>query len=246
MSGLKLAVLYSFPAFKLGFCGPEEKSVTRVFLNYLAGKKISEKRIIKILKNFKGAFPYYKLIAKSNGIKDPFNEKVVKAYWIGSSLLEKVKVDDLRQMIIKDFSGPGLLSKEIACKKAKEIPVNSKPHHSFHVLVIGSVTREIVLKGKFLDLCRINWGKVRKLKVKNEKLKIVVEYQPLTKKFRLGKPIKKEIFWDKVLVPEIRVGDWVSFHWNLATEKLKKRDLKNLKKYTRMTLRGLAETKKAF
>jgi len=246
MSGLKIAVLYSFPAFKLGFCGLRGKSVTRLFLNYLSGKKVSRKKIRKILKNFKGAYSYYRLIAKSSKIKDPFNKKIVKAYWIGNSLLEKVKIADLRQTIAKDFSKPGLLSKEIAFKKAKEIPVNSKPHHSFHVLIVGSVAGKIVLKGKLLDLCRISWGKViKKFKIQNSKFKIIVRYQPLIgkKNLKLRKLIKKEIFWDKNLVPNVKVGDWVSFHWNQLVQKLEKEDLENLKKYTKITLERLTEMK---
>jgi len=242
MQGLKIAALYSFPAFKLGFCGPRGKLATRVFLNFLSGKKNLEKKIRKTLKDFKGVYPYYKLIAQSNGIPDPFNEKVVKAYWIGNSLFKKIKIADFRQMIIKDFSKPGLLSKEIALKKAKEIPVNSKPHHSFHVLIIGSVTGKIVLKGKSLDLCRISWGIVKKIKTEKEKSKIVVKYQPLVgeKILKLGKSIEKEIIWNKTLVPKLKISDWVSFHWNHLVERINKEDVKNLKKYTQMTLRALA------
>lgn len=243
MQGLKIAALYSFPAFKLGFCGPRGKLATRVFLNFLSGKKNLEKKIRKILTEFKGVYPYYKLIAKCNKIENPFNEKVVKAYWIGNSLLEKVKINDLRKMIIKDFSGPGLLSKEMAFKKTKEIPVNSKPHHSFHVLIIGSVTGKVKLKGKLLDLCRISWGKViKKTKVKSKKSKIIVKYQPLIaeKTIQLGKLIEKEIIWDKTLVPKLKISDWVSFHWNHLVERINEEDVKNLKKYTQMTLRALA------
>src|SRR4030043_926519 len=118
MSGLKIAALYGIKPHTLGFCGPQEKSASRLILSYLSGKKISGKKIRKIFEKFEGAYSYYKLIAKSNKIKDPFNEKVVKAYWIGNNLLEKVKTEDLRKMIARDFSRPGLLSKKTAFKKS--------------------------------------------------------------------------------------------------------------------------------
>ena len=227
MPGVKLAALYGIYLHLLDFCGPREESKTKILLNYLSGQKISEQKIRKILKEFKGAYFYYKLIARSNKIKDPFNEKVVKAYWIGNSLLEKVKIWNLKKMIANDF------------KVEKEIPETSKPHHSFHVLAIGSVSKRVNLKGEKLDLCRISWGKVKNIK----NSKILVEYQPLIKdkNFRLGKPIQKEIFWDKNFTPKVKIGDWVSFHWNHLIQILNREDLKNLKKYTRLTLNSLNE-----
>ena len=242
LGGLKIAALYGIYPHRLGFCGVKRGSNASQIYNFLLGKKVSQRKIRKILEGFKGAFFYYKLIAKCNNIQDPFDERVVKAYWIGNSLLEKVRTEDLRKMIIRDFSRPGLLPKEIALKKAQEIPENSKPHHSFHVLVIGSVTGRIKLKGKLLDLCRVGWGKVRKLKIGNCKLKIVVEYQSLVgnKILKLGKLIEKEIFWDKKLISEIKVGDWVSFHWNHLVQKLNKGETRNLEYYTGITLKSLA------
>lgn len=186
MLGLKLAALYSWKPHQLGFCGPKDDGT---LLKYLKGEKVSEKKVRKILEQLEGAYPYYEQIAKSKNIKDPFDERVVRAYWI--------------------------------------------TRHSYHVLAVGSVTGRIVLKGKLLDLCRICWGKVKKV---NNKLS--VEYQPLVKN-RLGKPIEKKINWDKDLVPNIEVGDWVSFHWNQAVEVLTKRDIKNLEKYTKLTLDSL-------
>lgn len=230
MSGLKIAALYGISPHRLGFCGPQEKSATKTLLNYLSGQKISQQKIRRILKSFQGAYPYYKLIAKTNKIPDPFSERVVKAYWVGNKLLERVKIDDLRLMIKEEFSKPGFLRKEIAFKKSEEIPANSKPHHNFHVLILGSVTGRIILKGKLLDLCRISWGKVKKI----EEKKIEVKYQPLTgrKKINLGEPIKKGIFWNKGLI-DLKRGDWVSFHWNNAVQRLSKKDVENIKKYTK-------------
>lgn len=240
MSGVRLAALYSIAPHKLGLCGPQKKSIRREIYNFLCGKKNSQRKIRKILEGFRGAFFYYKLIAKSNSISNPFDKKVVRAYWIGNELLERVKIEDLRQMIAKDFSKP---------EKARKIPEDSKPHHSFHVLIAGPINKKIILKGKLLDFCKVSWGRVIKISdLKFQISKLLVEYQPLMKdkKYTLGEPIKKEIFWDKKILPKIKMGDWVSFHWNLALEKLQDKDIKNLQKYTRMTLKGMAEMKKVF
>lgn len=197
-----MAALYGIYPHQLGFCGPEKKS--RLLLDYLRGKKVSEKEVREILKQFKGAFPYYKVIAKNNKIKDVFNQKVVKAYWIGNNLLKKTP----------------------------------KAHHSFHVFVVGSITGRIELKGKLLDICRISWGEV----IKKTKNKVIIKYQPIKKvknKYLLTDFTEKNILWDKELVPDIKVGDTISCHWNHLIQVLNKQDVANLKKYTNLTLRGI-------
>ena len=244
MFGLKLAALYGFYPHQLGFCGPQRGSVKKTLFSYLAGKKVSEKTIRKILAGFKGAFSYYKLIAESNNIEDPFNEKVVKAYWLGNQLLEKVPIDSLKEMIIKEFTMPGFLSKEVAKKKAKEIPLTSKPHHSFQVLVIGSVSGRVVLKGKLLDLCRIGWGKVIAHKIEEERGKkiVIVEYQPLqnrANRYFLGKSIRKPVFWHSSFIPEVKIRDWCAIHWNHVVQILNQKDLSQLKKYSQITIDSL-------
>jgi hydrogenase maturation factor len=67
---------------------------------------------------------------------------------------------------------------------------------------------------------------------------LIVEYQPLLKerKWFLGKPIKRRIFWFKSILPKLKVGDFVSFHWDLVLEKLSETDLRNLKKYTELSV----------
>ena len=235
--GLKAAAIYGIKPHLLGFCGPREKSSTRAVLKYLKGKKISSKKIRKILKRFEGAYAYYKLIARCNKIKDPFAENVVKAYWIGNNFLEKVSTRALKEMIINEFSKPDLLSKNMVIKKAKEIPPGLKPHHSFHVLVIGSVTGRVKLQGKLLDLCRIGWGKVIELDPLKDRVK--VRYLPLIirKGYRLGKPRKKYINWNKIALPSLRVGQYISFHWNQLAEILSEADHRSLKRYTLRTLK---------
>ncbi len=235
--GLKIAARFGFRPHYLGLCGPKQARQQKLLQKFLQGK-ISAAKMKPVLRKFLGAYPYYKLIARSNKIKDPFDEKVASAYWIGNELLNKVKTVNLRQMIAKEFSGPGLLPKKIAARKAGAVPEGSKPHHSFHVLIIGSVTGSVDFKNtKLKDLCRVGWGRVKKIKNKS----CLVEYQPLVgeKKIKLGKSVKKEIIWDKNLVPKVKIGDWLAFHWDYSAQILTQKDVKNLRKYTLNTLNTL-------
>lgn len=242
MSGPKIAAIYGLIPNQLGFCGPQQKLLKQ----FIVGK-LSIPEITPVLEKFEAAYAYYQLIARKNKIKSPFNKKVVEAYWLGNKLLDKFTVNDLRNFITERLRQPGLLSSKDAKTRAALVPPGSKPHHSFHVLVLGSITGSVDFTGntKLKDTCRIGWGRIIQLKTKNEKRKtgiIIVKYSPLTgKKFiQLGKSVKKEIIWDKEILPEIKVGDWISFHWNYAIQKLSEENIVNLHRYTQNTLDSLS------
>lgn len=228
MQGLKLAALYSFPPGRFGLCGMGREANHEIF-HFLIGEKVPEIR--KILETFEGALFYYRLIAKENKISDYFDEKVVKAYWIGNDLLEKVKIESLRRLVKEKLKKP---------KLAKILPEFSKPHHSFHVLVAGPIRKDLEMTEGMKDLCKISWGKVLKIEDSGFKIgNLEVEYQPLLKEkeWFLGRPKKRKIFWDKRILPKIKVGDIISFHWDLALEKISKEEIKNLEKYTQESIK---------
>ena len=244
-SGLKLAAIHGYRPHMLGLCGPAEARRQKLLKKFLQGQ-VAPSKMPKVFRQFMGAYAYYRLIAKSNNIGDPFDKRVLEAYWVGNKLLDRVKINDLREMIAKDFVGSGLLSKEVAADKIAQIPTGSKPHHSFHVLIIGSVTGSVDFTGntKLKDICRVGWGMVangQSLMANRAIQKITVEYQPLVgkKNIQLGQPIKKEISWDKLIAPKVKKGNWVSFHWNWLVKVLSAKELANLKKYTQNTIESL-------
>jgi hydrogenase maturation factor len=234
-SGLKIAAAYSLPSFSLGFCGPQDKTSRKILLDFVAGKPGLEAKVRGIFEQFEAAYHYYQLIAKKNNIADPLDERVVRAFWVGNSLLEKVNAEDLKKLILSDFCRPGLLTKAQAEEKVKTVREGARPHHSFHVLVLGAIAGRVRLERVMLDLCRVGWGRVTK--IQNSKFKIQ-NYKPLVigKKIELGKEIEKEITWDEKVVPEVRTGDWVSFHWGQACEVLTPAEVKNLEHYTQKTV----------
>ena len=164
MPGLKLAAIYGLPPSRLGLCGPKDRKALKELSDFISGDKKDLKKIRKILANFKAAFAYYKLIAKCNKIADPLDRRVVEAYWLGNKLLEKVGLSDLKQLVFGEFTKRGLLTKKEAQKRVALIPKGAKPHHSFHVLILGPVSKGVVLADKLLDLCLVGWGKVKEKK----------------------------------------------------------------------------------
>jgi hypothetical protein len=222
MKGLKLAIIYGFKPHELGCCGPEKKE-TSVLLNYLHGQKEMEASAREILSQFKRAYAFYQLIAKSNGITDPFDSKVVEAYWIGSALLEKVKLDDLKKMVIDEYPKIEQIAPEAIKRLANKIPAGALAHHSFQVLFNSGHDSEEI------DLCLIGWGVVKSVNGN----KLIVKIPASSNKKNEGRKI---IFWDTNLLPKVKNGDWVSFHWNCACQVLTKNQVKNLEKYTKNNL----------
>jgi len=234
LSGLKLAVRYSLPSCQLGFCGPRDRTNQKILRDFALGKKVDEEKVQRTLEKFEAMYSYLRLIAKSNQISDPFDESVVKAFWVGNELLDRVKTSDLRKAILTDFTKPGLLSKEKAKRCASQIKKGMIPHHSFHVFVLGSITGRVDLAGALKDLCRIGWGKVTE--VKSEKLKVKSKPLVLGEKMWLGKEIEKEVEVGLPSVALAKEGDWVSFHWGQVCDRLDKEDILNLEYYTKRTI----------
>lgn len=234
-SGARLAISYGYVPCMLGLCGPRNEKKRKIIARYLKEPKKLDAEIRKILEDFKGAYPYYKLISQSNGISDPLDYRVVEAYWLGNSLLKKVKVSDFKKMMKEEFLPLGKMS----ASKIRHLPVKAIPSHNLHVLFIGSVTGRFKETQAGLDLCRVSWGKVKKI----EKNEITIARQSLKfgEKITLDEPVEKIVRWNKHILPEVKPGDWISMHWNTAIEKLNPLRLKNMIKYNQDILKIISK-----
>jgi len=236
MDGVELACRYSFRPNILGLCGPQSDFT---LFNYVIKKDRRPKETKRLLKKFLGAFAYYQLIAQANKITDPFDYRVVEAYWIGNSLLKRVQAEEIKKMILNNFTGPGLLNNNIAKNLIKKLLPRCVPHHSFHVFYLGSVTGIVPKNLKTFNSCFISWGKVKEIKgdylivlranLKREKNKIV-----------LGKPFLEKVLYkmdNKSFIKNLHLGDWVSIHWNWACQRLNKQALERLRYWTLYNLK---------
>lgn len=241
MDGIKLACRYSFRPNILGLCGPENDFQ---LFNYVVNKDYKNTLSKKLLKKFIGAFAYYQLIAKANKITNPFDYRVVEAYWTGNDLLKKVEDQDIRKMIANKFSGAGLLNKNVAKNLIRKMPPNFVPHHSFHVFYLGSVTGVVPKNLKTFNSCYVSWGQIKEIKDRNL---IVLRSNLLQKNRKLifGKPVSRKILFkvnNKSFIKNPRVGDYVSIHWGWACDELNKRSLEKLKYWTNYNLEIINKT----
>lgn len=223
---------YSFAPNRLKYCGPD----ANLELFEYAAAKISSPRLSEILTHFEAAFPYIQFIAQENKIKDPFDSRVVEAYWLGNDLLNHISLDKFYRHLKGRFRKRAKLQDFRALES--KIPAGAKPFHAFHVLEIyqrfGS-SKGIDL-GPMLETinhCLIGWGRVVKVKSDN----LHVGYRPLliNNKLYFGPNEIKTIeyrYQKKALITPPQIGDWVSFHWNWACDILTERQLKNLQKWT--------------
>jgi DNA-binding transcriptional regulator YhcF (GntR family) len=229
--GLQLFARYAYPPNERGFCGPPEH---RTLLEYGASGA-SDPGLKKLALAFSGPWPYLKLLAGAAGISDPFDYRVVEAYWLGNRLLDAVDMSDFGAALTERFrprTGPkwGYL--------AEAIPAGAVAHHSFHVFGVypwvGLLSAERGEPLQILDRCRIRWGRV----ISVEQGRVTLRSRPLTwdgRKLDLGAPrIETATLGVDGLgfVDDLRSGEWISLHWRWVCDRLTRRQLTNLRCYT--------------
>jgi hypothetical protein len=224
---------YAYGPNRLGYCGPEE--VQELFEQATEGAEDAALRALA--RQFEGAFPYLELIARSNGIPDPLDERVVEAYWLGNGLLSGVRPSQLGPSLEHRFRprlrGDGW--RWLATKpEAGAVPI-----HAFHVLDVfprmgllrsGSTDRAL----EVMDSCRIRWGRV----LERDGDWLVVSAVPLELvdgKLHLAPArIERIRGWldGAGFVDDAQAGDVISIHWDWACERLDGRRLAALRTWT--------------
>lgn len=217
--GPLLFARYAYPPNALGLCGAEE---SRTLLEYgTAGA--SDEGLAELARAFDGAWPYLTLIAGANGIRDPLDSRVVEAYWIGNSLLDRVSPQTLARHVEDRFKGRVGRSWE---RIVDAVAAGAVPHHTFHVFAVypwlgllrtGDVTQPLSV----LDRCRIAPALVER--VDGDTVTVLSPslcwdgktlahgaWERRTARFRedgLG-----------FVAPQ--AGDWVSLHWDFVCDRL--------------------------
>jgi hypothetical protein len=228
---------YAFGPNRLGYCGPDE--VQELFEQATAGGEDAALRALA--RQFEGAYPYLELIARSNGIPDPLDDRVVDAYWIGNGLLDRVRPSQLGPSLERRFK-PRLRRdgwKWLATKPS----AGAAPVHAFHVLDVfprlgllrtGATDRAV----EVMDSCRIRWGRV----LERDGDWLVVSAVPLEMvegRLTLA-PARVERIRAWIdgagFVEDVGNGTIVSIHWDWACERLDRTRLAALRHWTEREL----------
>ena len=160
--GALLAARYAFMPNKLRYCGGDSNSE---LFEYAAANQ-SDAGLQAMLEEFETMFPYLRLIAEANHIADPFNYKVVEAYWIGNELLENISMQNFYRYLVDEQKLKKKFKPAVLEKVFGKIPFGAKPHHSWHVLSIPKRTGHYPVEHTLetMDQCRIGWGKIKNVK----------------------------------------------------------------------------------
>jgi hypothetical protein len=223
---------------RLGYCGGDDN---RALYDYAVASTV-DRGLAELLGRFSGAIPYLRLIARTTGIGDPLDPRVVEAYWIGNDLLWQVEArqlyDHLAERFARQLQGR---ARELVLGKA---PAGARPHHSFHVFDVYTRTGDAAHTLATMDNCRVSWGKV----VRIEGASILVQRQPLelqagnlglgaARRERVARQLDGRGFADAAAP-----GDWVSLHWGWVCERITDMEQRQLERFTRLHLQLASST----
>lgn len=223
---------YSFGPNRLHYCGPDANKE----LQELIEKDGDNFGLSHLLKQFKTLFPYLRHISKSNNIQDPFDKKVVEAYWLGNEFLDNVGKSKLYDFLISDLKVKDKLKSREFNWLEEKIGKGAVPHHSFHVLNIwdqgghGDHIESLERMGE----CLISSGEV----ISVNGPQIVVSSQPLiytAGKLALGVAAQRSLTRQleaEYDIEQIKPGQIVSIHWSQPCEIITPQQAATLRKYT--------------
>jgi hypothetical protein len=199
MTGRELFASYAFPPNELGYCGPGDTGIDELASH---------------AKEFDGAWPYLQAIADAVDGSDPLDAEVVRNYWIGGPLLEKVDAAELLSRLRTVFTGQvtGMLGD---VDEHADVLAN----HSFHVFVvypwIRFLDRDPSTPLRVMQDCRIRWGTVQSVEDEHA----VLMSEPLTfdgAVLGLGDPAPERVRWrhdGAAPTPAPVPGTTVTAHW---------------------------------
>ncbi|MCX6738604.1 MAG: DUF6390 family protein [Candidatus Parcubacteria bacterium] len=242
MNGILRCSRYAFGPNRLHYCGPDKNS--EIFSHISEGE--AGEGLTELLTQFETMYPYLSHIAEANNIQDPLSDKVVEAYWIGNSLLERVSKQKLYEHLRDKLRLKDKLGAKSFDLVTEKIGQGALPHHSFHVLDIwkrtGKEEREHSIEN--ISECLVQVGKI----ISVSGPFIIVETEPVLYekgKLTIGMPIQKNILrqlesdYD---IEQLKSGDLVSIHWSVICEKITQRQAENLRKYTKRHIELANET----
>lgn len=239
--GVLRCARYSFGPNRLHYCGPDASHEILAYLHEGAG----DPGLAQLLSAFQTLFPYLRHIAEANAIRDPFDARVVEAYWIGNELLETITRRKLWRHLIDDHGLKQRLGVREFARIEKKLAHGAVPMHAFHVLNVwrrtGHLDRAHTLES--MEQCRVSWGTVRMVAGPH----LTITMKPLTfcdGRLALGEPIERTVirrletdsFFD-----DVAVGDAISVHWGIPCEVLQPRHVHALERYTLQSI-ALANT----
>ena len=232
MDGVQLGARFSLATNRLNYCGPADAEPA-LYAAIVGPQGTDAAR--RALSGFEALMPYLEAIGAKHGL-DPFDERVVEAYWVGNDLLDPFGRDDFRRLL--DALVRRGLPRPIADRLAAHLPARPIPHHLFHVAFVGvgAVTGHVPTTLPNMESCRPAWASViapgpgPELTV--ERPSLVVDRGRLG----FGAVRRLGLRFDPAVVPGVHAGHEVAIHWGWPALVLSARQSAALREYSRRSL----------
>ena len=235
-AGAVLFARYAYAPNELGYCGPAETQA--LFELGVTGHTDSD--VPAIARRFSGAWPYASVLADLAGIADPLDERVMRAYWTGSALLNEIDRTDFAGKLLEVIAAQaGHYWQHLSTELVPE----AAPTHGFHVFGVYPWTRLLAQLPEqalhVLDNCRIRWGRVIELDGDH----VMVRSRRLTWNgvaIGLAAPAPERVrltVGGRSFVPDASAGDQLTLHWDSVCERLDASRLDRLRRGTAAQLR---------
>ncbi len=233
MDGVALCARFSIATNRLQYCGPSD---AEPILYRAITENAGLDRARDALRRFEALNPYLEAIAAKHGL-DPFDERVVEAYWVGNELLDAFDRDDFRRLL-ESLVRRGL-PRSTAERLRSLLPEHPLPHHVFHVAFVGvgEVTGHVETTLANMEACRPAWAEVTRVEAATIEVRgptLRLERGGLT----LERELVRSLTYDPRMLPEVGRGDSVVVHWGLPGLVLTTSQARALADYSRRSLQA--------
>jgi len=236
MDGVALGARFSIATNRLAYCGPADAE-PRLYRAIVAGTGLAEARAS--LERFEALLPYLQAIGRRHEL-DPFDLRVVEAYWIGNDLLDAFGPPEFRE-ILTALTERGL-PRSVARRLAEHLPERPIPFHAFHVsfVGVGAVTGHVPTTLTNVEACRPAWARVEGIRpavLRVRKPSVEADHGRL----RLGPASIAEVPYDPKVLDGVEVGRSVAIHWNWPALVLSDEQRASVERYTDRSLAAANE-----
>jgi Family of unknown function (DUF6390) len=236
MDGIALCARFGIATNRLQYCGPSD-AAPDLYRAITTDAGHAEAR--EHLRRFEALMPYLEAIGGKHGL-DPFDPRVVEAYWVGNSLLDALDASDFRALL-DAFARRGL-PRSLARRLRENLPTHPWFHHAFHVsfVGVGNVTGHVQTTLANMEACRPAWGTV----TARDGTQLTIDrssWAVRDGRLQPGPPTSVKTIFDERVLPDIRVGDEVVLHWGWPALKLEGRQRPSLEEYSRRSIESANE-----
>lgn len=227
---------YAFGPNRFMYCGPDANKEIGEYMRdgFIDGG------FIGLMKSFEVMYPYLEHIAQVNKMADPFDERVVDAYWLGNQLLDQIDKPSLHRYFTDVIRLKARMSLPNYRLLETRIGLGIQPCHNYHVLNVPKKMghQEMESTVEFKDSCRISWGTVTSVagaKITLRRARLVQVGDMLM----LGPEEEKTVIRPLAAdydIDMLKPGDTITMHWDSPCEVVSPEQLARLKRYTEKSI----------